>query len=103
MSNELKVDLETFRGYAKKFYNLAGRLEQATTTLTSSLESEGKCWGTDDTGQGFEEGYGPNAATALANADVHADRLTTSGDLVESTADGFATTETTTTNIFGGR
>ena len=103
MADKLKVSVEEYRSYAKKFYNLAGRLEQATSTLNSSLWGEGNCWGNDETGQGFEEGYSPNAAAAFANADIHTDRLNTTGDLVESTADAFAQTEDITTDIFCGR
>jgi uncharacterized protein YukE len=54
---ELRVEPGTLRRHAKGFSTGGEELEQIFDRLDAVLSAEGKCWGADETGQQFEQGY----------------------------------------------
>jgi uncharacterized protein YukE len=54
---ELRVEPGTLRRHATGFSEGGEELERIFTTLDAALSAEGKCWGADETGQQFEQGY----------------------------------------------
>jgi uncharacterized protein YukE len=54
---ELRVEPATLRRHAKGFSDGGKDLKRIFDRLDSSLSAEGKCWGADETGQQFEQGY----------------------------------------------
>ena len=57
MTNELRVDTEALRRSGGGFHRGAGSLKRIHSNLQGKLSAEGKCWGTDKTGQEFEKNY----------------------------------------------
>jgi uncharacterized protein YukE len=54
---ELRVEPGTLRRHAKGFSEGGEELKRIFDTLDGKLSAEGKCWGSDETGQQFEQGY----------------------------------------------
>ena len=92
MTDKLTVDIETFRTKAKRFNQLASQLGSAEALLADGLGREGECWGHDDIGASFLEGYSPRARTAFDNASHHREHLTQIGDTLQEAADKYDTT-----------
>ncbi|MFW0783839.1 hypothetical protein AAFP35_04910 [Gordonia sp. CPCC 206044] len=103
MPDHLKVDVETFRKKANEFHTLAAQMSGAEQLLADGLQQEGECWGHDDTGSSFAEGYSPKATTAFQNASSHAQHLDELGTLLVQVADNYATTEGHTTDSFNAK
>ncbi|MEU8345922.1 Proteins of 100 residues with WXG [Actinomadura meyerae] len=53
----LEVDTEELKRAGKGFTTGATQLEAIFNRLSSALSAEGECWGTDETGKTFAEGY----------------------------------------------
>ncbi|MFB4301423.1 WXG100 family type VII secretion target [Actinomadura sp. NTSP31] len=60
-----EVDTEALKRAGGGFDTNANTLQQILTTLNSALQAEGKCWGADETGQKFEEGYAEPSKSVL--------------------------------------
>jgi uncharacterized protein YukE len=54
---ELRVEPAMLRRQAKGFSDGGKQLKRIFDQLDATLSAEGKCWGADETGKGFEEGY----------------------------------------------
>lgn len=54
---ELRVEPGTLRRHAKGFSEGGEELKQIFDRLAAVLSAEGRCWGADETGQQFEQGY----------------------------------------------
>ncbi len=98
MGDHLKVDIGTFRSYSPRFHELADQLSAAELKLAGQLQGEGNCWGGDDVGQEFEQGYTPKAQITFDNSTEHAKRLDRVGDAVTLMADNIENTEGGTVN-----
>jgi hypothetical protein len=90
------VDPDGLRGTALRFDALAVDVQDALATLSAVLDSEGSCWGNDQTGVSFGSSYGPlaertRAAFALVGEGVAevAAALRSAADIVDG-ADGRA-------------
>lgn len=103
MTDHLRVDLETFRRKAREFHVLAAQMSSAEQLLANGLQHEGECWGHDDTGSSFVDGYRPKATTTFKNATDHADHLTKLGDLLLQAADNYSATEDHNTDSLTGK
>ncbi|HEY7482977.1 MAG TPA: WXG100 family type VII secretion target [Streptosporangiaceae bacterium] len=55
--DELRVEPAQLRRFAKGFSEGGEQLKKVFTRLDAALSAEGKCWGGDETGQQFEQGY----------------------------------------------
>ncbi|MER7546471.1 WXG100 family type VII secretion target [Actinomadura sp.] len=53
----LEVDTEELKRAGKGFHDGANQLKAIYDRLNSALMAEGECWGTDETGKTFAEGY----------------------------------------------
>ena len=62
------VDPDGLRGTAPRFDALAVDVQDALATLSAVLDSEGSCWGNDQTGVSFGSSYGPLAERTLTLA-----------------------------------
>lgn len=60
-----EVDPTALRAASPKFSTTGDNLRDAFNTLKSVLDAEGACWGGDDGGTSFAEGYLPAADSAL--------------------------------------
>ncbi|MBW8485287.1 WXG100 family type VII secretion target [Actinomadura parmotrematis] len=60
-----EVDADRLKKAGTGFHDGAVHLKQIFDTLNSALQTEGKCWGADDTGKQFEEGYLKGAESTL--------------------------------------
>ncbi|MYR07552.1 hypothetical protein GTV32_15125 [Gordonia sp. SID5947] len=103
MPDHLKVDVDTFRKKANEFHTLAGQMSSAEQLLADGLQHEGECWGHDDTGSSFADGYGPKATTTFQNATAHAEHLNGLADLLIKVADNYSATEEHNTSSLGPR
>jgi WXG100 family type VII secretion target len=56
---------DQIRTGSQKFNDVTGGLQQTAQTLSSVLDSQGECWGGDETGQAFAKDYVPQAQTAV--------------------------------------
>lgn len=61
----LEVDTEELKRAGKGFERGAGRLEGIYKRLNEALSAEGECWGSDETGQTFAQGYKEPATSVL--------------------------------------
>src|SRR5919204_1204649 len=57
--DEITVDPATLRSGATKFSTAADQLDDARAALETGLNAQGACWGDDEGGQKFAEGYVP--------------------------------------------
>lgn len=55
--DELRVERAQLRRFAKGFAEGGEQLEKIFQKLDAALSAEGKCWGGDETGRQFEQGY----------------------------------------------
>jgi len=53
----LEVDTEALKRAGNGFHTGATSLNAIFQRLDNTLSAEGKCWGQDETGKKFEEGY----------------------------------------------
>ena len=59
-----EVDPAALRSASPKFTSTGDKLGDAWEALRSVLDAEGQCWGNDDVGKKFAQGYTPAADTA---------------------------------------
>jgi uncharacterized protein YukE len=53
----MRVDSDGLRGSGPRFDVLAAGVDGVLSRLTAVLEAEGPCWGGDDVGRYFQDGY----------------------------------------------
>ncbi|TDB84413.1 WXG100 family type VII secretion target [Actinomadura sp. 7K534] len=53
----LEVDTEELKRAGEGFKTGAGQLKAIYDRLSSALSAEGECWGADETGKTFAQGY----------------------------------------------
>ncbi|TDD61113.1 WXG100 family type VII secretion target [Actinomadura rubrisoli] len=61
----LEVDTEALKRAGEGFHTGATHLDAIFKKLDGALAAEGKCWGQDETGKQFEEGYGEPSQSVL--------------------------------------
>ncbi|MFD0900996.1 WXG100 family type VII secretion target [Actinomadura sediminis] len=61
----LEVDTEALKRSGEGFHTGAQTLKSIHDRLSNALSAEGKCWGADETGQQFEQGYWEPAGNVL--------------------------------------
>ena len=59
-----EVDPTALRSASPKFSSTGDKLADAWEALRSVMDAEGQCWGNDEAGQKFAQGYTPAADTA---------------------------------------
>jgi WXG100 family type VII secretion target len=59
-----EVDPDALRSASPKFTSTGDKLADAWQALRSVMDAEGTCWGGDEVGQKFAQGYSPAADTA---------------------------------------
>lgn len=99
--NSLTVDTDALRGCAPSFASLGDRLVDILDNLTSRLDAEGECWGADETGASFLEGYAEGRDAALEFLPQMADGVRGVGDGLITMADNYDGVETTNTPVYG--
>jgi hypothetical protein len=62
---ELEVERDQLKQAGGGFQDGARSLRSAGSKLDGALSAEGKCWGSDETGQAFEKDYLKNAQDVL--------------------------------------
>lgn len=78
MTDRIAADSERLRSTRARMADLADEIGSVRLRLTQALESEGRCWGTDDPGQAFDAAYAPASAyvqTLLADAEASVDEF----------------------------
>lgn len=99
MSDQLRVDLEQFRGLVSRFENLGTQTVAARLELSQGLDSEGECWGADEVGTAFASKYVAASEDTIDAITGLAQIFDLIGDKIDRTADPFDTTDTS----FSGR
>ncbi|MDT5024551.1 MAG: hypothetical protein QOE61_977 [Micromonosporaceae bacterium] len=57
MNEGFWIDPDQVRSSAPAFSQLGDRLGEIFSSLRGKLETEGRCWGSDDYGKAFEKSY----------------------------------------------
>ncbi len=96
------VDPTRLRSASPQFDTVADQVEDAGNALQAALSAEGPCWGGDEAGQTFAQGYLPQAEstmTALRNVveAVRAIRVS-----LDASADTWEGCDQSATGTFGG-
>jgi len=102
VSAQLWVDPAHLRSVAPRFDALSQRMAEAAATLHSTLEAEGECWGGDETGTTFANGYLPSAEVAEHSLGFAVGALAALGTELRSTADSFDDTDRGTASSLAG-
>ncbi|MFI5780500.1 WXG100 family type VII secretion target [Nocardia sp. NPDC051570] len=92
------ADPERLRAVAPKFAELGADVESAVEKLRHGLDSEHRCWGSDQPGKQFEQQYpqgeGPGSVgEALAALGILAGKLKATGDKITGAATAVRTQE----------
>ncbi len=80
MADRFEVRPETLRSGAAEFAKSSPDVEDALTTLRSTLAGLGQPWGDDDPGRAFAKGYEPNARALMDAIATMAEGLFTMGE-----------------------
>jgi Uncharacterized protein conserved in bacteria len=91
---EISVERDSLRREAKRFGDGAAKVRQIFKTLESALSAEGKCWGGDETGKGFESTYTKPQQTAESSFQELPKKLDEAQSAVESMASNYGAAET---------
>ncbi|MFD6060974.1 WXG100 family type VII secretion target [Rhodococcus wratislaviensis] len=102
MSAQLWVDPAHLRSVAPRFDALSQRMAEVAATLHSTLEAEGECWGGDQTGTTFANGYLPSAEVAEHSLGFAVGALAALATELRSTADSFDDTDRGTASSLAG-
>ncbi|MEU7767900.1 hypothetical protein AB0B25_22640 [Nocardia sp. NPDC049190] len=89
MSEPLRVGTDSLRGIVPGLENLADEVSRAISELKALIAEERLCWGADDIGRTFQEGYLPDAQHAVESLDVVAEVLQAIPPRVAEVADAF--------------
>lgn len=87
------VDPDRFARSARQFDALADELLQLHMRLGYRQQAEGKCWGSDEPGRNFAEGYEPGVRKAADNAETLTDVLGAIAETMRSSATEFDATD----------
>ncbi|MFJ1456976.1 WXG100 family type VII secretion target [Nocardia sp. N2S4-5] len=85
--NPLRVDPVALRATQPRFTDLATRVTNALTQLQSSLNTEGQCWGADETGKAFATDYVPATDELVQALAGFSSTLTAIGGQMAQSAD----------------
>ncbi|BDT85147.1 WXG100 family type VII secretion target [Nocardia cyriacigeorgica] len=61
MTGNLKADPDALRATAPRFRSVGDGVATAAQRLRAVIEAEGACWGGDEIGKAFGDGYTPGA------------------------------------------
>ncbi|MEU7633731.1 hypothetical protein AB0C34_27760 [Nocardia sp. NPDC049220] len=89
MSEPLRVGTDSLRAIVPGLENLADEVSRAISELKALIAEERLCWGADDIGRTFQEGYLPDAQRAVESLDVVAEVLQAIPPRVAEVADAF--------------
>ena len=87
MGRVFSLEPGEFVGEAPVFGGAGDELAAALRRLRATLDSEGRCWGTDEPGREFEKTYHPDANQTVNNLGSLAEMLRHTGSLVGRTGD----------------
>jgi len=102
VSAQLWVDTAHLRSVAPRFDDLSQRMAEVAATLTATLDSEGECWGGDETGAAFASAYLPSADAAGHSLGFAVGALAALASRLRSTADSFDDTDGGTASSLTG-
>jgi hypothetical protein len=77
MSEITRVDIPQVNGASTRLDVIADQLEEAVHALKRRLEAVDGCWGDDEAGKKFAEGYLPKAEEALKNGKLTPESMAT--------------------------
>lgn len=98
----LQVHADLYRRSSTGFDAIADDLVRVSRTMRDRHGAEGKCWGGDDTGTTFGQGYEPNVAAAMSKLGSLIERVGAVGDNVRTTADNYIHTDDGFSGRIGG-
>ena len=102
MGDRLEIRPATLRTAAGGADGTAERLTGAVADLRAALEAAGGCWGDDEPGRAFGDGYRPARDAVLARLDGLAEGAASIGPGLVSMADDFDGAEEASTIAGGG-
>lgn len=102
MSKPIRVEPDILRAAAPKVADAADALAAAFAALSSSLSAEGECWGADEPGSSFAEGYVANADSRSQEIQGAVVKLRSVADKLIADANSFQDTDTTFGENLGG-
>ena len=91
--SDFYVDPDRFARSAQQFDGLAEELARTQLRLEYRQLAEGECWGLDEAGSEFAQGYEPGVRHAIGNADTLTDVLARIADTMRSAAAQFDATD----------
>lgn len=77
MGEITRVDIPVVNGASARLDVIADQLESAVHSLKRQLEARNGCWGDDEFGKKFAQGYLPKAEDTLKNSDLTTESLAT--------------------------
>ncbi|SFS94222.1 WXG100 family type VII secretion target [Saccharopolyspora flava] len=87
MSGKMRMQPEEIRSGGKKIGNAGDDLDRVLSTLKSSLDGEGECWGDDEAGQQFGGDYTKGRDSVLESLKKVVTALGDINDNLKATAD----------------
>jgi hypothetical protein len=89
----LRVQYERFRESAGGYDDIGHQLGRLQLRILARTEAEGTCWGTDETGATFAEGYVPDVAETMSSLADVAGRVNDAAANIRTNADAYLATE----------
>ena len=89
MTEKFEIEFDHFAAQVARVKELTDQMNEAESSLQSSLHGAGRCWGDDDPGSAFEGCYAPQAKTMSGNSSATSDRLARFEGALDAMAKGF--------------
>ncbi|MFB8281105.1 hypothetical protein [Nocardia colli] len=102
MSRSVRVDPATLRAFGREVDGMSADAARMLTELRSAIGQRGLCWGTDQPGKVFAQGYEPNCAGAIRELDELASALGRMSKIIADTADSFDQQDSAVTELIRG-
>ncbi|WP_330277149.1 hypothetical protein OG205_16635 [Lentzea sp. NBC_00516] len=93
MADKTSIDVEGTREVVRRIQQLGMSFEQAAATMRDAACRYDGCWGSDEFGEAFAKGYGPNSKQTLENLASFANNIGLAGDAVVKAVDVLVQTD----------
>ncbi|WP_068274466.1 WXG100 family type VII secretion target [Aldersonia kunmingensis] len=94
MSNEnLRVQYGEFRESARSYDDIGHKLDRLQLRMQARTDAEGTCWGSDEPGSTFADGYESAAGETMSALDRAARRVDDVARNVRANADNYDATD----------
>jgi uncharacterized protein YukE len=93
VTENFRIDADGVSSATGKLRDAGDALGSAFDTLKQVLDEHDGCWGNDDTGKSFAEGYKPAADKARTGADSAVQGISSIADSVDHSAEEFENTD----------